>query len=223
MSYRQLHQYVISLALITFFLAGCAPIKPVSEASAGASIKASASASPTPTVRPPKLTPTQAPTSTPLATPKIGHWEGKPSISFDLTSAGEISNFKITVSIPQLGDCEISIEKFAIAVSAQQQGTRCLQDGTICFANIIKPDGTFMDTAFIKDINVPETTKSFMKDNNLWPTPVQTGAGEMFEMARISGKFESPTTLTGDYKILICQDQFTTPAEEGAWQAEWKR
>jgi hypothetical protein len=46
------------------------------------------------------------------ATPKVGHWEGEPSLSFDVTEGGEIRDFEATVPFGALGgSCTIRIGK----------------------------------------------------------------------------------------------------------------
>jgi hypothetical protein len=41
--------------------------------------------------------------------PKAGHWEGEPSLSFDVTESGEIQNLKMTVPFP-MGSCTITLD-----------------------------------------------------------------------------------------------------------------
>lgn len=45
----------------------------------------------------------------PSDSPKAGHWEGEPSLSFDVTESGEIQNLKMTVPFP-MGSCTITLD-----------------------------------------------------------------------------------------------------------------
>jgi len=57
-------------------------------------------------------------------------------------------------------------------------------------------------------------------------TPVVTDAGATVEAQHISGRFDSATTVTGTYKILVCGDRHYLPLEKEyeilTWSAEWK-
>jgi len=48
--------------------------------------------------------PAPTPTPPPPGPPKAGHWEGQPSVSFDLTADGKIHNFVIVIPF-QDGSC----------------------------------------------------------------------------------------------------------------------
>ena len=65
----------------------------------------------------------------PLA--KVGHWEGSPSVSFDVTEAGEVTNFSIDVEA-----CVISV-KTAVAISDGQR----LEMGTVNSEGLPEKDG----------------------------------------------------------------------------------
>jgi hypothetical protein len=41
--------------------------------------------------------------------PKAGHWEGEPSLSFDVTESGEIQNLEMTVPFP-MGSCTVKLD-----------------------------------------------------------------------------------------------------------------
>lgn len=44
--------------------------------------------------------------------PKAGHWQGEPSVSFDVTESGEIHNFEATVPFGATGgSCTIKVDK----------------------------------------------------------------------------------------------------------------
>ncbi|MBN1812657.1 MAG: hypothetical protein JXA14_12540, partial [Anaerolineae bacterium] len=47
--------------------------------------------------------------SQPSTAPKAEHWEGEPSLSFDVTESGEIQNLEMTVPFP-MGSCTIKLD-----------------------------------------------------------------------------------------------------------------
>jgi hypothetical protein len=132
------YRFELFVSVVVFFLAGCGGSVPtaVSEAPAATSAPEQAAATPEPSTAtpvPPTATPVpptptpEPPTATPTPSgPKAGHWEGKPSVSLEVTTDGNIRDFKITFPFgPSQKDCTLQ-----------------MQD-TI----IVEADGTFVRTA----------------------------------------------------------------------------
>lgn len=169
-----------------------------------ASLACSAISRSTPAVSGEKGTATRSPSPTPLALTKarVGHWEGTPSVSFDVAANGDIRNFKMTAFIGT-GRCTIEVNEIS--------------------ANA---DGDFIYTALIEEDNYwPGADRASLKAKNMWPTPVVTGKGAMVEAVRISGVLDTPAALSGKFKILVCGNTQILPAEgKGveAWSATWK-
>jgi len=169
-----------------------------------ASLACSAIARSTPAAPGEKGTATRTPSLTPLALvkAKVGHWEGTPSVSFDVAANGDIRNFKVT-SFIGTGTCTIKVEEIS--------------------ANT---DGSFIYTALIEEDNYwPGADRAGLKAQDMWPTPVVTDKGAMVEAVRISGALDTPTTLSGKFKILVCGNTQILPvAGKGveAWSATWK-
>jgi photosystem II stability/assembly factor-like uncharacterized protein len=155
---------------------------------------------PAPSSAPPDSSQPAPGSPTPEVSPayRAGHWEGKASVSFDVTDEGGIRNFKIEAPVA-LSKCVIELERIDV-----------------------EADGTFVYTTLIKEEDYwPGADRS----GETWPTPVMTGNGPMVESIRISGEFESPTTLTGTFRILACgNQQYLWVEGQGTetWSAEWK-
>jgi photosystem II stability/assembly factor-like uncharacterized protein len=133
---------------------------------------------------------------------KAGHWEGSPSVSFEVTTSGDIRNFKMAATVGT-GRCAIEVEEVPVEA-----------DGTFVYVSLIKEDNYW-----------PGADRAGLKAENLWPTPVMTDEGPMVEAVHINGKFDSVTLLTGTFKILVCGNTQFLPAEgKGVetWSAEWK-
>ena len=62
--------------------------------------------------------------------PKEGHWEGSPSVSFDVTASGEVVNFSIDID-----DCVLTAQR-ALAISDGQ-----IEIGTVSAEGIPENDG----------------------------------------------------------------------------------
>jgi photosystem II stability/assembly factor-like uncharacterized protein len=169
-----------------------------------ASLACSAIARSTPAVSGKPDTATRPPSPTPsaLTQAKAGHWEGTPSVSFDVTANGDIRNFKMISSIGT-GRCTVEVNE----IPAQA-------------------DGSFIYTTLIKEDNYwPGADRASLRAKNVWPTPVVTDDGPMVEAIRIGGMLNTPTTLSGTFKILVCGNTQILPAEgKGveAWSATWK-
>jgi hypothetical protein len=118
MSYKQVLQSVIAVSLVLLFLVGCGGSAPtaVSEAPAATPTPEPPTATPVPpTATPVPPTPTpEPPTATPTpAGPKAGHWEGEPSVSFEVTTDGNIRDFKIVIPFPP-STCTITFEEIMV-------------------------------------------------------------------------------------------------------------
>jgi photosystem II stability/assembly factor-like uncharacterized protein len=169
-----------------------------------ASLACSAIARSTPAVPGKSGTPTgsQSPTPSALTQAKAGHWEGTPSVSFDVAANGDIRNFKM---ISFIGTVRCTVEIKEIPAQAA---------------------GGFVYTALIKEDNYwPGADRASLRAKNVWPTPVMTGDGPMVEAIRINGTLNSSTALSGTFKILVCGNTQMLPAEgKGVetWGAAWK-
>jgi hypothetical protein len=184
MNRQQVLPLLVTVTLIVFFLTNCGASSPapVAEAPAAAA-----------TISLPTTIP-QTPTPTLPSGPKPGHWEGIPSISFDVSADGKITNFAMTLS-----SCKVAAKALTIA----KDNTFVLSETT--------PMNPMLEIGF-KTIKqpVPEVTK--------------TASGDVVETGHVNGKFDSATTLTGTYKILVCKgpDTVSVALNEGSWKAEWK-
>lgn len=139
-----------------------------------------------------------AATATALASlPKAGHWEGE-IVQFDITLDGRINNFRM-VTKTDLFSCGIKVQEI-----------------------VIKQDNTFAYRQLDPLNNLSKVEKEFLTANKL-ATVIETDKGEEFEIARINGKFESATSLTGDVWILSCEGKVFAPGAQGTWIAEWKK
>ena len=99
MNSSRLLQQAFNLTLAVLLLAGCigAPADPTATSTPVAPTAPSEYV-------PPIVTPIPAtPTFIPFA--KEGHWEGNPSVSFEVTDDGMVNNFMILIG----GDCEVKV------------------------------------------------------------------------------------------------------------------
>jgi photosystem II stability/assembly factor-like uncharacterized protein len=168
-----------------------------------ASLACSAIVRSTPATRGEANTPGSASSTPPaLVKARTGHWEGTPSVSFDVAANGDIQNFKM-ISFIGTGRCTVDIEE----IPAQA-------------------DGSFAYTALMKEDDYwPGADRASLRAKNVWPTPVVTEKGPMVEYIRIGGTLNTPTALSGTFKILVCGNTQILPAEgKGieAWSAIWK-
>jgi hypothetical protein len=169
---------------------------------AGCGGSPSAPVSEAPAAQATSIPPTTAPPSpTHQSGPKAGLWEGdKPKVSFEVSSDGKIRNFTMEAPIGG-GTCNIKAEK-EIPIEA---------NGTFLFVQSIeanKIDKNLLGLAQAMG-NAPEVTK--------------TPSGDMIDLQRIEGKFDSDTTLTGSFKLHACGDNFTFSSEPSSpWKAAWK-
>lgn len=164
---------------------------------------------PTPT---PTSTPTRTPTHTPTATftptntptatlppsPKAGQWVGEPFASFSVTADGKVRDFTFVVQLNQ-GSCTISVDEITVET-----------DGTFVIAEIVDLSSVSNFLALADALGIPT------------PAATQTSSGKVIDGHRISGKFDSPTTLTGAFLFQTCEGQIDLPATTGTWDADWK-
>ena len=163
---------------------------------------------PTFTPIPPTHTPTLELTNTPtpeIVIPQAGHWEGGPSVSFDVTSDGQIKNFNMVAPIDSQKTCTVSADNITI-----------------------QSDGTFILTNLVPLDSLGPNVENIMKIAGIpTPTPVVVGGNEMLEAQHISGKFNSPTSINGTYKITACfgegQVHFSITEQVLDWSAEWEK
>lgn len=151
---------------------------------------------------PPATVAESEPTIEPTAAiaPKAGYWAGEPSVSLEVTDDGRIRNLVIESAPAPSVRCTIEVSSISVA-----------SDGTFTWINLIDED---------------EYWPSADRAGDLWPTPVTTDEGPKVEAQRITGQFGSATTLTGTYKILVCEDhEFFWAEGKGvvSWSAEWQR
>jgi hypothetical protein len=108
MSHRKLLQQAIGVILAMLFLAACGSPAATRVSQAPAAI---------PTSVPPTATPTPVPpTPSPPPGPQAGHWEGEPSVSFDVTTDGKIRDFRLVISIGA-DTCTVTVDE-EIAIEA---------------------------------------------------------------------------------------------------------
>lgn len=132
--------------------------------------------------------------------PQVGHWEGEPSVSFDVTSDGKVLNFQMKYHMGGSYYCLFNIEEIAIE-----------DDNTFVFTNLIAPT----------EIN--PVAVSIMTNISGEPEIIKTDTGDMIVLQRIIGKFEGADTLTGTGKIWMCEGTAVEGLNEGIeWNAEWK-
>jgi len=205
--HKWLHQ-IISLGLFLVFLVGCsAPATP-----SPMPIPPTATLTlipPTATETPLPPTPTQIP-STPTRTQvpgliaKAGHWEGEPSVSFDITPNGDISNFSLVGDQMDGSKCNVNLE--LITVEA---------DNTFAFTSF-RPYETLFSS-------LTDSEKIFIQTAVVMPTPIDTDTGEMYKAMDINGKFRNSTEVSGIFMIILCEDIITYMGyPSGDWKAEWK-
>ena len=178
-------QQIIIIGLILLFLVGC-------------------SAPATPTPIPSTSTPIPpSPTPTPSG-PKSGHWEGEPSVSFDVTTSSTIRNFTIIVPFGTVNTgCTI---KYPDDIAIESDGTFLISESTILTDQLREK----IDLAGRMGLPTPATT--------------QTSSGETFEGKHIIGKFDSTAAaVAGTYLILTCETGLSIGATETSdWNAAWK-
>jgi len=196
---ESLHQ-MIGIGLLLLFLVGCggAPATPTPIPSTPTPIPPTA----TPTPVPPTATSTPVPpTPTPTLPPgpKPGHWEGHPSVSFEVTADGNVSNFSMVVPFGQQATCTLTVEEFSLGAN-----------DTITSSKLGPPlDENFLGLMSV--LGIPT------------PAPIKTDAGEQIEIQNISGKFTNSTAIAGTFKVLVCEGEFAISSDENnEWSAEWK-
>jgi len=202
MNRMTLLQRTTGIGLVLLFVVGCsAPATPTLTPTPIPPTATSTPIPPTATSTPIPSTPTP----TPRPGPKAGHWEGEPSVSFDVTTDGVIHNLSMTVlfgknNIGLDRTCKITLK--VINVEA---------DGTFIFTEWVENTDTlraFIDLGATMGIPTPEAT--------------QTASGEMIAGTIISGKFNSATTLSGTYIVRTCEGGINISDSQPTWSAEWK-
>ncbi len=143
-----------------------------------------------------------APAANHANAPQPGHWQGGSAVSFDVLSNGNLRNFKLDAYIPGGSHCKLALDQI-----------------------VIQPDNTFVYTNLIKESSYWPGESDTYKAKGIWPTPVMQGNDAMVEALRINGLFDSTTTVTGTYRILVCEDQhFIWAKGQGTstWSAAWQ-
>jgi hypothetical protein len=168
--------------LIVTFLVGCSPSAaptPTATPVAATAMPVMARATPVP-MSPTAVPPT--PTLAHLPEQSAGHWEGNPSVTFDVQSDGNIYNFKMSVDMPSMGTCTVTSDKIEV-----------------------DPDGAFSFTEYQKGVIDAKVLDVAKKLGLPTPETKQTG-GESYFLARsIKGKFDTAAEITGTYLIRVCQ------------------
>lgn len=68
-----------------------------------------------PTLTPaPTRTPMPTSTPTPLPGPKVGHWEGDPSVSFEIGTDGKMHDFKMEIDLGNNYSCNVTTDNIEI-------------------------------------------------------------------------------------------------------------
>lgn len=62
----------------------------------------------------PTSTPIPTPTLTPLPGPKAGHWEGEPTVSFEIGIDGNINSFKMEIALGSNSTCTVTLDKIEV-------------------------------------------------------------------------------------------------------------
>lgn len=131
--------------------------------------------------------------------PEAGHWEGEPSVSFEVTNDGVIRDFSMRASMG-MDTCAITANEIPI-----------------------EADHTF---AISEWRELTDGLRSFIASGvgrgTVAPATKQFGSGEMVESKRIAGQFDTANTLTGSYLITQCEDRIQTVVKVPTWNAEWK-
>lgn len=136
------------------------------------------------------------PTTIVVPVPKPGHWAGS-TFEFDVTPDRHIKNLS-TGDSSNFSICKIKVDEI-----------------------VIQQDNTFVFSQLDPLTNVAEKEKEFIKANSK-VTIVQTDKGEEFEVLRITGKFDSSTSLSGDINLLSCLHNIYANGMKTTWNAEWK-
>ena len=132
---------------------------------------------------------------------KLGHWanengtHGEANVSFDLSDAGNISNFSMTASFgtPTQG-CTMEIDRLQMQVNE---------------------DGTFVISYSMEYADV---------ETELGPAVMSLGIipeGQPYEVLHISGN-TTDTTMNGTYKVTVCSHTLYFDDNTGPWKAQWK-
>lgn len=190
---------IFILVLTVFSLSACGtpatPVPPTVTATPLSPAETLTSVPPTATVAPAPTT-----SSAQGASPKVGHWEGEPSVSFDVTSNGKVVNFQMEYPLGSTGYCRFTIEEMAIE-----------EDNTFVFTGLVSPTE-------LSPVVVPIITTISGE-----PEIIKTDTGDMIVLQRIIGKFENVDTLTGTGKIWMCEGTAVEGLSKGIeWNAGWK-
>lgn len=87
----------------------------------------------------------------------------------------------------------------------------------------VEADGTFVYSLLVRRLNINDSSLRLAQSMGLVPEPIVTDEGERYEVRRISGQFDTSTSVTGIAILIDCGNQyfFTSPFEN-AWSAEWQ-
>lgn len=169
---KKTFQQILGLGLALFLLIGCSAPATVQE--------------------------TQAPAQ--RNGPKSGHWEGEPSVSFDIGSDGSLQNFQMAASAGQ-DTCNM-----------EAQGIKVEDDGTFVISEWQELSAGlrgFIDHGVSLGAVKPATR--------------QGDSAEMVESKHVDGKFETPETVSGSYLVTTCEDKMYTTVKVPTWNAAWKK
>jgi len=147
--------------------------------------------------------------------PKHGVWEGNPAVTFEVNSHGDIINFALTEFIG-LSKCKITIDKIEVG-----------EEGYFAIKQYIPEKDYWLDPGLSKDerkIKKEEAKKAY----GYWPKTIMKGETIMVEILRLSGKFNTPSSLSGNYIILNCDGQQFFHRKDiyeagKTWTAKWKK
>ena len=123
--------------------------------------------------------------------PKVGHWEGEPSVSFEVAPDGDIGNFKMKAF---LGTTRCSIEITALPVA---------NDGSFGVKEDISEKQYWLPENLTSEER--NARKAELKGKaGYWPETVTMEDEVQVEARRIAGRFESADTVAGRFRILVC-------------------
>jgi hypothetical protein len=149
---------------------------------------------------PPKnsTAPNTVQTARPTNGPKAGHWEGDPSVSFDVLADGTVQNFKITASAGVMDTCKLD------GAQAKVDGKSLVLSEWMDYTDSMR---AFIVNGVGQGAKQPGTKKG--------------ANGELLESKHIEGIFDTPETVSGTYLITICEDSIYTIVKLPTWSAKW--
>lgn len=145
--------------------------------------------------------------------PKHGVWGGNPAVTFEVNSHGDIINFTLT-QFMGLSKCKITIDKIEVG-----------EEGYFAIKQYIPEKDYWLDPDLSEEerkIKKEEAKKAY----GYWPKTIMKDETIMVEILRLSGKYNNPSSLSGNYIILSCDGQQFFHKKEiyedgKTWTAEW--